>query len=418
MPGVIISRVGLAAVVALAIITQVLPAWDFVTLLKLGYGLGKDIQPVSDFPYQCRRIDHPLLQACEDMWLSERSRKLYLACSDPYARTQWFPSVDHYNLSGRSQKDAIVVLDIDQPGILAASELITVQKLEAPNYRGTVDDGFLDLNGFTGIHMDNGVVRLLVANNRPSIDPSTGTYAADQAKAGANATVEVFESKEDNRRGSIQVLTHILTVASPNISTPNRVAAFRKEGFYITNDHGKVKSGGLARLRAMLGKGDVTFCSYENECSIVSSGHYYPNGLLLHSDGRLYVPSSAAGGINVYQPHRNGSLQKVGEIDAFYAIDNLSEDSNGDIFAAVFPLGVKNQAYVKSPFGPVPASTVLRIYKTQDSQSGYQWEKVLEDRDGEVLPAATVVVHDASTGRLFFSGASSPFITVCNPKKP
>lgn len=183
------------------------------------------------------------------------------------------------------------------------------------------------------------------------------------------------------------------------------------------------------------GKGDVTFCSYAKGCSVVSSGHYYPNGLLLHSDGRLYVPSSAAGGARVYQPQRDGSLEKVGDVDAFYALDNLSEDRNGDVFAASFPLGAQNLKFVKDPFGKVPPATVLRIRRSKDDGSLYEWEKVLEDRDGEVLPAATAVVHDASTGRLFLSGmyhvqntratcvadelrvgASTPFITVCNSK--
>jgi hypothetical protein len=151
----------------------------------------------------------------------------------------------------------------------------------------------------------------------------------------------------------------------------------------------------------MLGQGDVTFCSYEKGCGTVSSGHFYPNGLLMHSDGRLYVPSSAAGGVQVYQPREDGSLEKVGDVDVFYAIDNLSEDRDGDIWAAAFPHGVKNMAYVKSPFAAVPPATVLRIRRKRDDQVGYDWEKVLEDRDGEALPAATVVVHDASTGRLF-----------------
>ncbi len=32
-----------------------------------------------------------------------------------------------------------------------------------------------------------------------------------------------------------------------------------------------------------------------------------------------------------------------------------------------------------------------------------EWEKVLEDRDGEVLPGTTTAIHDAKTGRLFLS---------------
>ena len=151
----------------------------------------------------------------------------------------------------------------------------------------------------------------------------------------------------------------------------------------------------------------MTFCSYTKGCRVVSSGHGYPNGLLLHSDGRLYVPHIATGRAHVYQPDQEtGSLVKVADVDASYPMDNLAEDANGDIFAAAFPRAIDNMAYVKSPFGKVPAATVLRIRRAKGSDTAYEWEKVLEDRDGEVLPAMTTVVHDAATGRLFLSGKS------------
>lgn len=40
-------------------------------------------------------------------------------------------------------------------------------------------------------------------------------------------------------------------------------------------------------------------------------------------------------------------------------------------------------------------------------------EKVFEDREGKVLPAASTVVHDVKTGKLWLSGFASKFITVC-----
>ena len=85
----------------------------------------------------------------------------------------------------------------------------------------------------------------------------------------------------------------------------------------------------------MLGGGDVTFCSAKG-CETVASGLYYPNGLMLHSDGRLLVQSIAKGNIRVYQPQTNGSIVYVGSIDAPCPIDNLSKDANGDIWAAMF----------------------------------------------------------------------------------
>jgi len=43
-------------------------------------------------------------------------------------------------------------------------------------------------------------------------------------------------------------------------------------------------------------------------------------------------------------------------------------------------------------------------------------EKVIEDREGKVLPAASTVVHDVKTGNLWLSGFASKVITVCEPK--
>lgn len=82
-------NLGLLAVVLLAVAFQFLKG-----PLYIGFGWGRHIQPLQDFPYECRRIEDPRLQACEDMWLSESTRVLYLACSDPIARAQWLPSWD------------------------------------------------------------------------------------------------------------------------------------------------------------------------------------------------------------------------------------------------------------------------------------------------------------------------------------
>lgn len=87
--------------------------------------------------------------------------------------------------------------------------------------------------------------------------------------------------------------------------------------------------------------GDITFCPTGRagagaSCITASAGHSYPNGLLYSlSDGHVYVPSSAMGGIKVLYPHLNGSLELKHEIRLPYPIDNLSEDQNGDIWAAV-----------------------------------------------------------------------------------
>lgn len=81
----------LKASIALAVVIAI----AFQLLLKdfvwMGLGIGKHIQPLSDFPYKCRRIDDPRFQACEDMWLSESTRQLFMACSTTDGRKHWIP---------------------------------------------------------------------------------------------------------------------------------------------------------------------------------------------------------------------------------------------------------------------------------------------------------------------------------------
>lgn len=83
----LLLKTGLSATLLLAILFQIFlkdPVW-------LGFGIGRVLQPLSDFPYTCRRIVDSRMQACEDMWLSESTRQLFLACSDPESRPHWMP---------------------------------------------------------------------------------------------------------------------------------------------------------------------------------------------------------------------------------------------------------------------------------------------------------------------------------------
>jgi arylesterase / paraoxonase len=79
---------------AIALIVPLLGAfWQFFLsdILFIAYGIGRNVQPISDFPYTCHKIIDPQVEACEDMWLDEKSRTLYLACSDVISRTKWMP---------------------------------------------------------------------------------------------------------------------------------------------------------------------------------------------------------------------------------------------------------------------------------------------------------------------------------------
>lgn len=153
-----------------------------------------------------------------------------------------------------------------------------------------------------------------------------------------------------------------------------------------------------------MGSGDVSYCSGA-ECRRVSTFHRMPNGLVQGHDGLIYVPSSMTGAIQVYRARQGGELSKVANITIPYAIDNLSVDANGDIWAAVFPRGIEILQASKDPLNARVKSAVIRI-RRRVCDEPYEWEKVVEDGEAEVLPGSTTVVHDAKTGRLFFSGES------------
>jgi hypothetical protein len=83
----LLTKVGFSAVVVLAVLFQVFlkdTLWMFL-------GIGRVMQPLSDFPYTCRKIVDPRLEACEDMWLSQSTRQMFLACSDSTSRQSWMP---------------------------------------------------------------------------------------------------------------------------------------------------------------------------------------------------------------------------------------------------------------------------------------------------------------------------------------
>jgi hypothetical protein len=57
--------------------------------LETTIGVGRVIQKIDDFPYECRRVEHPRLEACEDLWLDDDARVLYAACVGTQHRIGW-----------------------------------------------------------------------------------------------------------------------------------------------------------------------------------------------------------------------------------------------------------------------------------------------------------------------------------------
>jgi hypothetical protein len=63
--------------------------WYIKDFLFVTIGLGRTLQTLGEFPFNCRRLHHENLEGCEDLWLDDEARVLYAACSGSIARSQW-----------------------------------------------------------------------------------------------------------------------------------------------------------------------------------------------------------------------------------------------------------------------------------------------------------------------------------------
>lgn len=154
----------------------------------------------------------------------------------------------------------------------------------------------------------------------------------------------------------------------------------------------------------------MAFCSEDSGCAVAAKHFQFPNGLALGKDGLIYVPSSILGTVDVLKPTSKGQLERVKQIKTGFALDNISVDKKGHLFAAAFPRGVAIFEAYADPWNSHAPAAALRLSQTQNGS--YTVEKVIEDGFGDILPAATTVVHDAETGRLFFSSEFNPVILI------
>ncbi|CBX99215.1 hypothetical protein IAQ61_000670 [Plenodomus lingam] len=427
-----------------AIFYQVYLKEFFATTL----GFGRIVQSIDEFPYTCRRVEHPRLEACEDIWLDNEARTLYAACAGTKGRLAWSQAVGKLNVTGRRPGGSeLIALDIDYPG---HDNLFNMRAIKPVGYTGATGDGTLDLLGFDAQILDGDTIQFYFVNQRPPIGPFNNVI--DASKIGANSTIEVFEM-----RRSEDQMRHLRTIWSPDqVHTPNRVAALGDGAFLVTNDH-SVRSGWRILLDPIIGGGNVAYCDGNGQChdafsrdekmaNLAPSAPHnqakfntwmsaylakiehlmpklklkFPNGLARGFDGLFYLPSTVDGQIRVLALKDDKTLQQIDTIRVGMPLDNVSPDAKGDLYVPGFP-NLQSVKGFGDPYGQPAPATIWRIRKTVDANADgvrsvdYRIEKVIEDKDSKVIAGATTVRHDARTGRLFIAAAVYPFLVVCEP---
>lgn len=408
------------------------------------FGFGRVIQSIDDFPYDCRRVEHPRLEACEDLWLDNEARTLYAACAGTEGRLAWNQAIKKLNATGRRPGGSeLIALDIDYPG---HDGLFNLRGIKPAGYAGATGDDTLDLLGFDAQILDGDTIQFYFVNQRPPIGAFNNVI--DASVLGANSTIEVFEM----RRGEDQ-MRHMRTIWSPAVHTPNRVAALGQGAFLVTNDH-SVKTGWRRELDPIIGGGNVAYCNGNGDCHIAFEGNEedeelptasinepkykallnkalksipkpklkFPNGLARGFDGLIYLPGSVDGQVRVLSINDDQTLRQVDTIPVGMPLDNISPDATGDLYVPGFPSLLQSQKGMADPYKESAPVSIWRIRKTVDvgpqgvRSIDYRVEKVIEDKEGKVLNGATTVRHDAKTGRLFIGAAVHPYLMVCDPR--
>ncbi|CAI6339826.1 unnamed protein product [Periconia digitata] len=367
-------------------------------------GFGRTIEPIENFRWNCRRMTSAALEGCEDMWLDNQDRVLYAACSGSLSRGQWNPGLSKYNISGRRPGGSqLISIKIDEPTVDGFFPMRSVGKR---GYKGVTGDQSLDLIGFDVDNSVPGELRFWLINQRPPVD--TENNFLDASKVGANVTVDVFSLKKRSK-----YMNHLQTIVHSSVYSANNLALMGDGTFVLTNDHsGKV--GMRKELDLFIGGGNVVHCQSTGDCKpVIGSSLKFANGIARDQDGLVYVAFTGSPYIGVYRFTKTGQLEGIDRIPTGMAADNLSVDSNGDIWAVGIPKVFDLVDSIVDPFNKESPSTIFKIHKSRDGK--YKFTKVLEDRDARFVASATIAVFDSLRGRLFIGGAATPFVTVCEP---
>ncbi|OQE27880.1 hypothetical protein PENSTE_c004G02024 [Penicillium steckii] len=356
-------------------------------------------QEVDGFSWSCTRLEHPLMEGCEHLWLDEKNRRLYGTCSN-FSRHEDTP--DSANVTHR---DHVSVMEIDSPP--GQSNAYNLYQLEiAEDF-----DGELNLHGLDA-HRIGDQLRFWLINHRPSTEIITEEDPEEDPEEKLNYTIEVFDLDEDTG-----TLLPVKTISSDALDSPNNLAVDPiGDEILVINDY--LTKVGPFRGKLTGGEAYLSLCMTESgECRMVANkGFEFANGMVSDSHGRFYV-SATTGSVVIYELE-HGQLKTLDSFGQQMAIDRISVNAEDNLVITTFPGQFELQKASSDPHEPVVGASIFSTARqkpdtTEPDKQGYEAYLLIEDEDGELMPSTTIAVHDAKTDRLFLAGKFSRGISIC-----
>ena len=241
-----------------------------------------------------------------------------------------------------------------------------------------------------GIHFwkgitDEGLVqkRLFVVNHRSDIDKA----------------VEVFRVSEDLK------LHHLKTITSPEIYSPNDLAAVGPNSFYLSNDHGRGK-GLIKSLEELLFLPRSNVIFYDgNKAKVVARRQVFANGMAVSSDNKtIYLANPPAHKISVFKRMEDNNLRKTKTFKLSSAPDNIDIASDGSLWTGAHARLFDYISYRGKKRETAP-SHVVRI----DPATGESKTILYTDR-GELSASSTAATY---AGRLLVGSVYEGAVLNC-----
>lgn len=182
-------------------------------------------------------------------------------------------------------------------------------------------------------------------------------------------------------------LTHIKTLRSSWLVSPNDIVLLDEQRFYLTNDHGYTKGiGKVAEEYGNLAAANVIYFD-GIQYSEVANSIAYANGINLDTKRNLvFVASPRRFLVKVYSKENDNSLTFVEDIPCQTGVDNIEFDSEGNLWIGCHPNLLRFTAYAKNKKETSP-SEILKV--TYRERGDYTVESVYIN-DGTQLSASTV----------------------------
>jgi len=184
-------------------------------------------------------------------------------------------------------------------------------------------------------------------------------------------------------------LVHLESITDPLFNSPNDLVAISEDEFYLTNDH-KYRTGFNRILEDYLGMSLSNVIGYnDGKATEVASEIAYANGINYDQESNLlFVASTRAFRVKVYQRRADGTLNYQEDIKVKTGVDNIEIDEDGKLWIACHPNLLMFASYAKGKSEIAPSEIITIDYR---GIGDYELKSIFVN-EGEVVSGSSVAI--------------------------